>query len=188
MRLEHKGDVKAFWNSTLCSQPCTCFLSWCCWRGLGNWRSLQVLAKVSGGLLQNERLLLSFPHRLWPKRSEDCRALGRQPSTAQEHELNWKFQYSSFLLWLFCNQRLQRATLLFETQFTGAKRRVIKTNPNTRWFGDSRESKDSHLYCEGENHFYYLKNINSSRTWFSGKPWLHWGVSLLALVWCCLSP
>lgn len=27
----------------------TCFLSWCCWRGLGNWRSLQVLAKLSGG-------------------------------------------------------------------------------------------------------------------------------------------
>lgn len=71
----------------------------------------------------------------------------------------WKFQYFSFLLWLFCNQHLQRATQLFETQFTGAKRRVIKTNPNTRWFGDSRESKDSHLYCEVKTTFITWKSL-----------------------------
>lgn len=74
-------------------------------------------------------------------------------------EMIWKFQYFSFLLWLFCNQHLQRATQLFETQFTGAKRRVIKTNPNTRWFGDLRESKDSHLYCEVKTTFITWKSL-----------------------------
>lgn len=38
--------------------------------------------KASGGLLLNERLLLSFLSRLWLKRSEDCKTLGRQPSIA----------------------------------------------------------------------------------------------------------
>lgn len=83
-------------------------------------------------------------------------------SPALPRSMSWNYLKVSiflFLLWLFCNQHLQRATQLFETQFTGAKRRVIKTNPNTRWFGDSGEAKDSHLYCEVKTTFITWKSL-----------------------------
>lgn len=81
-------------------------------------------------------------------------------SPALPRSMSWKYlkvSIFSFLLWLFCNQRLQRATQLFE--FSGAKRRVIKKIPKTRWFGDLRASKASHLHSKVKPTFTTWKSL-----------------------------